>query len=130
MATVTIDYWTNLCRCFGSNVGGSCTIEMTDEELALFREVNEQAQKDGAKNIIMYFDGKLPDDLMENIDYEIYQSLSRIEAEDAIDSYGIECFSDMSEEEYDEMSREELIERCMEDSDGVLDYSIVEIKIL
>ena len=130
MATVTIDYWTNLCRCFGSNVGGSCTIEMTDEELALFREVNEQAKKDGAKNIIMYFDGKLPDELMENIDYEIYQSLSRIEAEDAIDSYGIECFSDMSEEEYDEMSREELIERCMEDSDGVLDYSIVEIKIL
>lgn len=130
MATVTIEYLTNLCRCFGSNVGGSCTIEMTDEELALFREVNEQAKKDGAKNIIMYFDGKLPDELMENIDYEIYQSLSRIEAEDAIDSYGIECFSDMSEEEYDEMSREELIERCMEDSDGVLDYSIVEIKIL
>lgn len=105
-------------------------IEMTDEELALFREVNEQAQKDGAKNIFMYFDGKLPNELMENINYEIYQSLSRIEAEDAIDSYGIECFSDMSEEEYDEMSREELIERCMEDSDGVLDYSIVEIKIL
>lgn len=103
---------------------------MTDEELALFREVNEQAKKDGAKNIIMYFDGKLPDELMENIDYEIYQSLSRIEAEDAIDSYGIECFSDMSEEEYDEISREELIERCMKNSDGVLDYSIVEIKIL
>jgi hypothetical protein len=130
MATVTIDYWTNLCRCFGSNVGGSCTIEMTDEELALFREVNEQAIKDGAKNIIMYFDGKLPDELKDNIDYEIYQSLSRIEAEDAIDSYGIECFLDMSEEEYDELSREELIERCMEESDGVLDFSVVEIKIL
>ena len=129
MATVTLDYWTNLCRCFGSNVGGSCTVEMTEEELALFRKINDQAIEDEAEDVIKYFDGKMPDDLKDKIDYEIYQSFRRVEAEEALDSYGFDCFSNMSLEEYEEMSREELIERCMEEADGELDFYVVEIQI-
>lgn len=30
---VTFDFWTNLCGCGGGNVGGSCTMEMTMDEL-------------------------------------------------------------------------------------------------
>ena len=30
---VTFDYWTNLCYCCGSNVGGTCTIDLTEDEL-------------------------------------------------------------------------------------------------
>ena len=29
---VTFDFWTNLCGCGGGNVGGSCKMEMTEEE--------------------------------------------------------------------------------------------------
>ena len=52
---VTFDFWTNLCGCGGGNVGGSCTMEMTEEELKLFQEVNGQAKEDEAENIIDYF---------------------------------------------------------------------------
>jgi hypothetical protein len=45
-----------------------------------------------------------------------------------IRSYGIDCFNNLSQEEYDEMTMDELIDRCIEDNrDGVLDYHIVEI---
>ena len=93
---VTFDFWTNLCGCGGGNVGGSCTMEMTEEELKLFQEVNGQAKED--------------------------------EAEDAIRNYGLDCFNNLSQEEYDEMTMDELIDRCMEDNcDGVLDFYVVEI---
>ena len=52
MATVTLNYWTNLCRCFGGNVNETCNVEMTDEELELFRKINDQATEQ-APNIIM-----------------------------------------------------------------------------
>ena len=129
MATVTLNYWTNLCRCFGGNVSGTCNIEMTNEELELFREINDQATENEAEDIIEYFDGKMPDELKDKIDYEIYQSFRRVEAEDALDSYGFDCFSSLSLDEYEEMSREELIERCMEEADGELDFYVVEIQI-
>lgn len=102
---------------------------MTEEELALFRKINDQAIEDEAEDVIKYFDGKMPDDLKDKIDYEIYQSFRRVEAEDALDSYGFDCFSNLSLDEYEEMSREELIERCMEEADGELDFYVVEIQI-
>ena len=38
------------------------------------------------------------------------------------------CTMEMSEEEFDDLSMEELIDRCMEDNcDGVLDFYVVEI---
>ena len=102
---------------------------MTNEELELFREINDQATENEAEDIIEYFDGKMPDELKDKIDYEIYQSFRRVEAEDALDSYGFDCFSSLSLDEYEEMSREELIERCIEEADAELDFYVVEIQI-
>ena len=125
---VTFDFWTNLCGCGGGNVGGSCTMEMTKEEIKLFQEVNEQAKEDEAENIIDYFEGKMPDKLRERIDCAIHTAFDRQETEDAIHSYGLDCFNNLSQEEYDEMTMDELIDRCMEDNcDGVLDFHVVEI---
>ena len=125
---VTFDFWTNLCGCGGGNVGGSCTMEMTEEELKLFQEVNGQAKEDEAENIIDYFEGKMPDELRERIDCAIHTAFDRQEAEDYIRIFGIDCFSNMSEEEFDDLSMEELIDRCIEDNcDGVLEFHVVEI---
>ena len=125
---VTFDFWTNLCGCGGGNVGGSCTMEMTEEELKLFQEVNEQAKENEAENIIDYFEGKMPDELRERIDCAIHTAFDRQEAEDYIRIFGIDCFSNMSEEEFDDLSMEELIDRCIEDNcDGVLEFHVVEI---
>jgi hypothetical protein len=125
---VTFDFWTSLCGCGGGNVGGSCTMEMTDEEFELFQEVNGQAKEDEAENIIDYFEGKMPDELRERIDCAIYTAFDRQETEDTIRNYGLDCFNNLSQEEYDEMTMDELIDRCMEDNcDGVLDFYVVEI---
>ena len=125
---VTFDFWTNLCGCGGGNVGGSCTMEMTEEELKLFQEVNEQAKEDEAENIIDYFEGKMPNELRERIDCAIHTAFDRQETENPIRNYGLDCFNNLSQEEYDKMTMDELIDRCMEDNcDGVLDFHVVEI---
>lgn len=102
---------------------------LSNTKLALFSKINDQALEDEAEDVIKYFDGKMPDDLKDKIDYEIYKSFRRVEAEDALNSYGFDCFSNLSLDEYEEMSREELIERCMEEADGELDFYVVEIQI-
>ena len=106
-----------------------CRSAYKNTKLALFSKINDQALEDEAEDVIKYFDGKMPDDLKDKIDYEIYQSFRRVEAEDALDSYGFDCFSNLSLDEYEEMSREELIERCMDDADGELDFYVVDIQI-
>ena len=127
---VTFDYWTNLCSCGGGNVGGSCTMEMTEEEYILFKDINSKAKTGNVGNIIEYFEGKMPEELRERIDYEIYTAFERKETESMIRSYGIDCFNNLSQEEYDEMTMDELIDRCIEDNrDGVLEFHIVEISV-
>ena len=125
---VTFDYWTNLCSCGGGIVGGSCTMEMTEEEFCLFKEINAKAEEEDAGNIIEYFEGKMPDELRKRIGCDIYAAFERQETESMIRSYGIDCFNSLSQEEYDEMTMDELIDRCIEDkSDGVLEFHVVEI---
>ena len=103
-------------------------MEMNEEEYTLFKKINAKAKTESVRNIIEYFEGKMPDELRERIDYEIYASFKRQETESMIRSYGIDCFNNLSQEEYDEMTMDELIDRCIEDNcDGVLDFHIVEI---
>lgn len=125
---VTFDFWTNLCGCGGGNVGGTCTMEISEDELQVFKQANEMAEEDEAEKIIDYFEGKMPEELRERIDHAIFRAFQRQEAEDSIRCYGIDCFSNMSEEEFDDLSMEELIDRCIEDNcDGVLEFHVVEI---
>ena len=103
-------------------------MEMYEEEYTLFKEINAKAKTESVRNIIEYFEGKMPDELRERIDCEIYASFERQETESLIRSYGIDCFNNLSQEEYDEMTMDELIDRCIEDyRDGVLEFHIVEI---
>ena len=103
-------------------------MEMSEDELQIFKQANEMAEEDEAEKIIDYFEGKMPEELRERIDHAIFKAFQRQEAEDSIRSYGIDCFSNMSEEEFYDLSMEELIDRCIEDNcDGVLDFYIVEI---
>ena len=51
--------------------------EMTEDELKLFKEVNENAAKDQAADIIEYFEGKVPEELREKIEDGIYDSFRR-----------------------------------------------------
>jgi hypothetical protein len=42
--------------------------------------------------------------------------------------YIVKSFNNLSQEEYDKMTMDELIDRCMEDNcDGLLDFHVVEI---
>ena len=125
---VTFDFWTSLCGCDGGHAGGTCTMEMSEEELQVFKQANEMAEEDEAENIIDYFEGKMADELRERIDCAIHTAFDRQEAEDYIRIFGIDCFSNMSEEEFDDLSMEELIDICIEDNcDGALEYHVVEI---
>ena len=70
---VTFDFWTNLCGCGRGKVGGSCTMEMTEEELKQFQEVNEQAKEELLKDFETYIkDG-------------VYVDTNGLKAEDAAD---------------------------------------------
>ena len=104
------------------------TYLMKNKVYMLFKEVNENAGKDQAADIIEYFEGKVPEELREKIEDGIYDSFRRAEAESVLKSYGIDCLSNITEEEYNSMTMEERIERCMEEADGEMDFCIVEIK--
>ena len=62
---VTFDFWTNLCGCSGGNVGGTCTMEMSEDELQVFKQANEMTEEDEAEKIIDYFEGKMPEELID-----------------------------------------------------------------
>ena len=62
---VTFDFWTNLCGCGGGNVGGTCTMEMSEDELQVFKQANEMTEEDEAEKIIDYFEGKMPEELID-----------------------------------------------------------------
>ena len=62
---VTFDFWTNLCGCGGGNVGGTCTMEMSEDELQVFKQANEMTEEDEAEKIIDYFEGKMPEEFID-----------------------------------------------------------------
>ena len=130
MKNVNFKYWTDMCHCMGANVGGECSMRLTEEELQLFSEANKKAIAEGADDILAYFEEALPEELAEKIADTIYDDVNRNMAEDALCSCGEECFPNMSSEEYCELSREELIDRLIEESEPFYDYCIVEIKFL
>lgn len=125
--TVTFSYAGQLIY----SIKGECTLELTVEELKLFKQINQQAKDAAVYNILAYFKEEMPQSLFDKIDIAIYQQIRYQDALEAIECEDLDCFQDMSLEEFESMTKEELIERFIDDnSDGLYEYNIecIEIK--
>ena len=133
MKTIRFDYWTNLMRCgCGGNVGGNTTVEMDEQEEKAFLDAIELAKED--RDMLGYFKANLSPSLSEKISKAIVEDFRRVMAKDAIDIVGKGVFSpEMTDEEFDNMSDEELVDRLVAEtdySDEEDDYVIVDIEII
>lgn len=130
MKKISFKYWTNLCYNLGTCYSGECTVEMNDEELKLF-QIYTRAINDKAKSVIEYLCTLMPKSLIESIDEAIYFDVVYNSAKHDIKVHGIDCFEDMSWEEFNSLTTEELIERCIEENaDGVYEYEVTKYEIL
>ena len=130
MSKISFKYWTDLCCYMGSCIAGECEVEMTDEEFELFR-LYAAAINDDDQNALGELRKQMPESLLDDIDYAISEDVCYRSAESSIRIYGIDCFENMSQSEFDSLSKEELIERCLEDNiDGVYEYQVKKIEIL
>ena len=124
--TVTFTYEGQLCF----SIEGECTMEMTETELKLFKEVNEKAKKDGTDNILAYFEEELPESLYWDIHSEIERDIRYRDAEEIVEREGISCFANMDEEEYEELSFDELVAQFVDENlMGIYEFLIEKIEI-
>lgn len=133
MMTISFNYWTDLMRCgCGGNVGGKTTVALDDQEEKAFLDAIEPAHE--TRDMLGYFRDNLSPSLSEKICNAITEDFRRVMAQDAIDSVGKEVFSDeMTDEEFDSMSDDELVDRLIAEtdySDEEDDYLIVDIEII
>ena len=124
--TVTFTYEGELVY----SIAGECTLELTVEELKLFKEINQQAKDDDADDILAYFEEKMPQSLFDKIDIELSYQIRYQDSKEMIENEGLDCFPEMSRKVYNSMTKEELIERYMDDNcDGLYEYLIERIEI-
>ena len=130
MSKIVFKYWTDMCLDLSGDITGKCTIEMNDDELKLF-QIYTRAINDKAKNVIEYLKTLMPQSLLEDIDYVIYQDVVYNSTKIAIENHGLDCFEDMGYEEFNRLTMDELIERSIEDNcDGVYDYRVVKLEVV
>ena len=125
-SVVTFSYEGQLCF----SIAGKCTLELTVEELKLFKQINQQAKDDGADDILAYFEEEMPESLFDKIDIAISNEIRYQDSKEMIENEGINCFPEMSRKVFNSMTKEELIERYMDDNcDGLNEYLIESIDI-
>lgn len=112
------------------SVDGECTVEMTDKELDLFRQLIQQSKDEYVENILEFFKENMPESLYDDIYYEIRYQIRYNDAKETVEREGISCFNDMDEDLYDSMSMDELIDRFLDDNiDGIFEFSINSIEL-
>ena len=113
------------------SIEGECTLEMTEQELAIFKQLTREAKENKADDILAYYaDYGMPEELHNKIDIEILHEIKRQEALEVIEREDLDYFGDMSYEVFEAMTEEELIDRFMEECiDGIWDYLIEKIEI-
>ena len=113
------------------SIEGECTMEMTEQELAIFKQLTQEAKENKADDILAYYaDNGMPEELHNKIDIEILHEIKRQEALEVIEREDLDYFGDMSYEEFEAMTEEELIDRFMEECiDGIWEYLIAKIEI-
>ena len=129
MKTVQIDYWTDAMTCCGQNVGGFVSLELEEKDVEAIQNVLEPARKSG--DFLTYIKENLPQELFtrlyDEIQYDFYGDM----AEDIIYKMGYEALEDeMSEEEFEEASMSDLVERMMDgDGTNMEDIGVVDLEI-
>ena len=113
------------------SIEGECTMEMTEQELELFKQLTQEAKENKADDILAYYaDYSMPEELHNKIDIEILHEIKRQEALGAIKRKNLDYFGDMSYEVFEAMTEEELIDRFMEECRyGIWEYLIEKIEI-
>ena len=113
------------------SIEGECTMEMTEQELAIFKQLTQEAKENNADDILAYYaDYGMPEELHNKIDIEILHEIMLQEALGAIKRKNLDYFGDMSYEVFEAMTEEELIDRFMEECiDGIWEYLITRIDI-
>ena len=113
------------------SIEGECTMEMTEQELELFKQLTQEAKENRADDILAYYaDNGMPEELHNKIDIEILHEIKRQEALGAIKRKNLDYFGDLRREVFEAMTEEELIDRFMEECiDGIWEYLIEKIEI-
>lgn len=132
MKTIRFNYWTNLMRCgCGGNVGGNAAVNLDEQEEKAFLEALVPAKE--GRDMLGYFRDNLSPSLSEKVYDAIISDFRRVMALDAINMVGKDVFSsEMTEEEFNSMSDEELVDRLVSETDYTdeEDYVIVDIEIV
>lgn len=132
MKTVRFNYWTDLMRCgCGGNVGGNTSVVLDETDERSFMDALEQAKEE--RDMLGYFKANLSPSLSDKICSAITEDFKRVTAKDAIDMVGKDVFSsEMTDEEFENMSDEELVDRLVAETDYSEDddYVIVDIEII
>ena len=112
------------------SIEGECELALTDDELKLFKQVNKNCQDEGEEDVMAYFRANMPRPLYDEIYYAIAYSIRYNDAKEMIENEGCYCFANMSEEVFDTMTMDELIERYIDDNiDADLEFIIDDIEI-
>lgn len=132
MKTIRFNYWTNLMSCgCGGNVGGYTAVALDEQEEKSFVEAIAPAKEE--RDMLGYFKDHLSPSLCEKVCEAIISDFRRVMAQDAIDMVGKDVFSsDMTGEEFNSMSDEELVDRLVSETDYSEedDYVIVDIELM
>ena len=129
MSRVLFEYRTNLCYCLGSNFAGECLVEMSDAHLKFF-QLYSKAVNDNAKGVVSYLDEEMPEMLRDCINNAIALDIKRRGALRAVETYGVDCFENMSQEEFESLSMDNLVESCVKANwNSKLEYQLVMINI-
>ena len=132
MKTIRFNYWTNLMRCgCGGNVGGNAAVNLDEQEEKAFLEALVPAKE--GRDMLGYFRDNLSPSLSEKVYDAIISDFRRVMALDAINMVGKDVFSsEMTEEEFNSMSDEELVDRLVSETEYTdeEDYVIVDIEIV
>ena len=131
MKTIRFNYWTNLMRCgCGGNVGGTTSVNLDEQEEKAFLDAISPAKE--GRDMLGYFRENLSPSLSDRICDAVIADFQRVMAQDAIDMVGKDVFSsEMTDEEFESMSDEELVDRLVSETDYTEDdYVIVDIEII
>ncbi len=131
MKTIRFNYGTNLMRCgCGGNVGGTTAIDLDEQDVKAFKDAVEPAKE--GRDMLGYFKANLSPSLSERICDAVIADFRRVMAQNAIYMVGKDVFSsEMTDEEFESMSDEELVDRLVSETDYTEeDYVIVDIEII
>ena len=114
---------------------GRCTVKMTEDELALFKRLTQEANECGLEveyyDVLAHCAPNISNSLYCTIYTAIHRDLLRQEARFAFFREQLDCFDVSSKEEFDAMSMEECIERYIDNGkEGLHEFVILRINII